>query len=189
MSATPADLRWRERRSCFRVPGVVFRPGAYDVAPLPDPDAKSTESRAYSEAGVDTGQIIIRGGSHLDFSFLPNHAFGATLRGADMVDLYTTAWFDKYVKGNPKADARLLTNRWRHDGQEAAIDPEHDGNTFSFYHPSRLDIHLANGQKFDCENMRSGCNGRLTDSDGWTGDYSYLHLDTSPDTSLPGALK
>src|SRR4051812_49633202 len=50
---------------------------------LPDPNAKSTESHGYSEAGVDTGEIIIRGGSHLDFSFIPNQAFGASLRGAD----------------------------------------------------------------------------------------------------------
>ncbi|HEX9481112.1 MAG TPA: hypothetical protein VF927_03335, partial [Solirubrobacteraceae bacterium] len=43
---------------------------------LPEPLAKSTESLAYSQAGVDSGEIIIRGGSHLDFSFIPNQAFG-----------------------------------------------------------------------------------------------------------------
>jgi hypothetical protein len=32
-----------------------------------------------------------------------------------MIAWYTTAWFDKYVKHDPTADARLLTNRWRHD--------------------------------------------------------------------------
>ena len=35
---------------------------------LPNPQAKSTESAAYSQAGVDSGQIIIRGGSHLGIS-------------------------------------------------------------------------------------------------------------------------
>jgi hypothetical protein len=193
-------------------------------------DCKSLASDEYSKHGIDSGEIVIRGGSHLDFSFIPNQAFGATLRGADEIAWYTTAWFDKYVKGNPRADARLLTNRWRHDGEEAAIDPKHDGNMFSFYHPSRLDIHTFAGQRksargrrmrkrgarlvrkgrvhrgrrlerrgrrlvrqgqrpFDCENMAAGCNGGLTDRDGWSGEYSYLNIDTSPDTSLPGALK
>jgi len=67
----------------------------------PDPEAKSTESRAYTAAGVDTGELIIRGGSHLDFSFISNPAFGATLRGADMIAWYTTAWFDRYVRAQP----------------------------------------------------------------------------------------
>jgi dienelactone hydrolase len=154
---------------------------------------KVTESLAYSQAGVDTGAIVIRGGSHLDFSFIPfppaytpGPPFGATLRGADEVAWYTSAWFDKYVKGDSSADARLLTNRWRHDGEEGAIDPNHDGNTFSFYYPSRLDFRLANGSLFDCEQLRPGCSG-LTDDDGYPGEYSYLAIDRSPDVPSPSA--
>ena len=141
----------------------------------PDPGAKSTESHAYTDAGVDTGELIIRGGSHLDFSFIPNHAFGASLRGADLTAWYTTAWFDRYVKGDPTADRRLLTNRWRHDGAEAAIDPDHDGNAFSFYYPSRLDFAGA-----DCEDLRAGCPA-LSDDDGYPGEYSYVAIARSPD--------
>ena len=147
----------------------------------PDPAAKTTESFAYSKAGVDTGEIIIRGGSHLDFSFIPNAAFGASLRGADLIAWYTTAWFDKYVKGDRTADARLLTARWRSDDIEAAIDPNHDGNAFSFYYQSRLDLHLGNGHVFDCEDLRLGCAG-MTSSDGVPGVYSYMTVDTSPDS-------
>ena len=76
---------------------------------LPDPEGKSTWSLNYSRAGLDTGEIIIRGGSHLDFSFIPNQAFGASLRGPDMINWYTTAWFDKYLKHSPTADGELLT--------------------------------------------------------------------------------
>jgi hypothetical protein len=36
--------------------------------------------------------------------------------------------------------------------------------------------------------MRAGCGGRLTDSDGWPGGYSYLNIDTSPDRSAPTTL-
>lgn len=146
----------------------------------PDPLAKSTQSLAYSQAGVDTGEIVVRGGSHYEFSFIPNIGFPATLRGADEVAWYTTAWFDKYVKGDATADKRLLTNRWRADAQEAAIDPKHDGNMFSFYYRSRLDVRLAGGGRFSCENLRPGCPG-LVANDGQPAGYSYLKVDTSPD--------
>ena len=141
---------------------------------------KVAESLEYSKAGVDTGAIVIRGGSHYEFSFLPDAAFGATLRGADLAAWYTSAWFDKYVKGDCTADARLLTNRWRHDEQESAIDPNGDGNMFSFYYPSRLDVHLANGQRYDDEHLRTDAHG-LGSSDGFAGDYSYASIDRSPD--------
>jgi hypothetical protein len=126
---------------------------------LPDPNAKSTWSLNYSRAGVDTSEIIIRGGSHLDFSFIPNQAFGASLRGADEIAWYTTAWFDRYLRGDPGADARLLTERWRDDPTEAGVDPNGDGNAFSFYYWSRLDIHLAGGQAWDCEDLRAAARG------------------------------
>jgi dienelactone hydrolase len=145
---------------------------------LPDPNAKSTESHAYTEAGVDTGEIIIRGGSHLDYSFIPNQAFGASLRGADEIAWYTSAWFDKYIKHQRSADRRLRTNRWREDPVEAAVDSHGDGNAMSFYYYSRLDFHLASGALFDCENLRKGCPGMVTEKN--PGSYSYLATDTSP---------
>jgi hypothetical protein len=149
-------------------------------------NCKSLASDEYTRHGIDTGEIVIRGGSHLDFSFISNPAFGATLRGADLIDWYTTAWFDKYVKRDPTADARLLSNRWRHDGTEASVDPVHDGNMFSFYHPSRLDFTLNDGRKVDCEGLRGGC-APLSDGDGYRGEYSYLAIDTSPDgPATPG---
>ncbi len=152
----------------------------------PDPLAKSTESRVYTQKGVDTGEIIIRGGTHYDFDWIPNSGFPATLRGADEITWYTTAWFDKYVKGDSTADSRLLTNRWRDDAQESAVDPNHDGNMFSFYYLSRLDFRLHNGARFDCENMRNGCAG-LTADDCYPGAYSYVAIDTSPDGSPASA--
>jgi dienelactone hydrolase len=149
---------------------------------LPDPNGKSVWSHAYSNAGVDSGEIIIRGGSHLDFSFIPNQAFGASLRGPDLIDWYTTAWFDKYLKHSPAADARLRSTRWMDDPIEQRIDPNHDGDAFSFYYYSRLDIHLANGQRWDCEDLRDGCPGMVPAADdGYHGVYSYISIDTSPD--------
>ncbi len=158
----------------------------YFIPPTPNtgqpaPQAKTNESRAYTAAGVDSGEIIIRGGSHYDFDWIPNQAFGATLRGADQTDWYATAWFDKYLKHDPSADARLLTTRWRTDAQEGAIDPNHDANMFSQYYDSRLDVHLAAGNVYDCEDLRAGCAG-MSAADGYPGDYSYLAIDKTPES-------
>jgi hypothetical protein len=97
-----------------------------------------------------------------------------------MIDWYTTAWFDKYVKHSPDADRELLTTRWLHDPIEASVDPGHDGNAFSFYYYSRLDFQLASGQRVDCEDLRDGCPA-LSPDDGYPGTYSYSSIDTSPD--------
>lgn len=117
---------------------------------------KSQASLAYSKAGVDSGQINVRGGTHYEFSFIASSNFPATLRGADMTAWYTLAWFDKYVKRDRTADARLLTDRWRSDRLGAAVDLAGDGNLFSFYYPSRLDIR-SGGARVRCEDLRAGC--------------------------------
>jgi hypothetical protein len=68
--------------------------------------------------------------------------FDATLRGLDMAIWYTAAWFDRYVKGDPSADERVLTTRWQDDPRGEEIDPNTppDGNLFSFYLRSRYRI-------------------------------------------------
>ena len=115
----------------------------YGLTPTPytsDPDrtAKSDAASQIAAAGVPAGELVIRGGTHYEFSFIPNPGFGGTLRGEDLAAWYTTAWFDRFVKGDRRADARLFTDRWRADADEAAVDPDHDGNLFSFYYDSPL---------------------------------------------------
>jgi dienelactone hydrolase len=146
----------------------------------PDPEAKSVSSREFSKAGVDTGELVIRGGTHFEFSYIPLPLFGATLRGIDLSAWYTAAWFDYYVKGDRSALRRLLTTRWRHDAPEAAVDPSGDGNLFSAYYRSRLDLGHDGGPRVRCENLRAGCRA-LGPRDGWRGGYSYYRIATSPD--------
>ncbi|MHB8693536.1 MAG: alpha/beta hydrolase [Solirubrobacteraceae bacterium] len=188
--ATPAD----------RTTVPITKPGLgisadYGLPPLPNlslpnPQNKEAESLAYTKTGVDSGEIVIRGGSHLDFSFIPNQAFGASYYGPDITDWYITAWFDKYLKHAPGADSMLLSDRWRQYAPEAAIDPNHDGNALSFYYYSRLDIHLAGGQPWDCEDLRAGCLGMVPASqDGYAGNYSYSAIDTTPDLVLGPVAK
>ncbi|MFN2616104.1 MAG: hypothetical protein ABR581_03145 [Thermoleophilaceae bacterium] len=148
----------------------------------PDPKAKSTESLQYSKRGVPTGQVIIRGGTHYDYSWIPDPAFGATLRGVDFAAWYTAAWFDKFVKRDHTADDRLLTNRWQKDRPEARVDPDHDGNIFSFYYRSRLDFPRAStaaaSRRFTSENLRRS---RALRSDCDPVPYSFLKLALSAD--------
>ena len=90
-----------------------------------------------------------------------------------MAAWYTAAWFDKYVKGDPSADRRLLTTRWRRDAREAEVDPDGDGNMFSKYFRSRIDIGRAGGGRARCENVQAGC-PILRAQDGRPPLYSYL---------------
>jgi dienelactone hydrolase len=163
-----------------RVPGLNFSEDYPDGSPItsePDPDARNADYLAYHAAGVDSMQVNLRGGTHREYSYLPE-ASDATLRGIDTVDWYTTAWFDKYLKGDPTADARLLTARWRSDAAEAAVDPTHDGNMFSFYFRSPVAFTLADGTRADCADLRSGDGCGLRADDGYPGQYSFLEART-----------
>jgi dienelactone hydrolase len=172
------------RTAKIHVPGLGMS-ADYGLPPtphtsLPNYNAKDIESLIYSKDHVDSGQIVIRGGSHLDFSFIPNPAFGASLYGPDMVAWYTDAWFDYYVKHHASAYDRLVTTRWQHDPVEAKIDAFHDPNMFSFYYRSRMDIHAPDEERFDCEDLRHGCKG-MTSHDGYKGVWSYAKVDTTKD--------
>ncbi|HEX5772446.1 MAG TPA: hypothetical protein VFY11_15905, partial [Nocardioidaceae bacterium] len=154
-------------------------PTPYTTAP--DPREKALASLAFSKAGVDTGQIVVRGGTHYEWSYLPLPVFGATLRGIDLSAWYTTAWFDRYVKGDLSAQRRLLTDRWRRDGVAASVDPTGDGNLYSSHYRSRLDLGHDGGRRVRCENLRRGCDA-LSPRDRRGASYSYVAIATGKDS-------
>jgi hypothetical protein len=172
----------------FRVPSLGITndsfTGTESRSSDPDPMEKSRGSVGFSGAGVDTGSIAIRGGTHFEYSYLPSRAFRATLRGIDLAAWYTNAWFDKYVKRDASAGARLVTARWRKDPGDLAVDPAGGGNLFSFYYRSRLDVRLSDGTRFLCEDLRAGCPGLVAD-DGRPAHYSFLTIATQPDGVAP----
>jgi dienelactone hydrolase len=137
--------------------------GDYLLAPAPylskpNPLHKSRASLAYSVAGVDTGQLVIRGGTHYEYGYFPSSALPATLRGIDLVAWYTAAWFDKYLRKDPTADSRLLSARWRDDAANGKADRAHDANLYSELYTSRIDIHASRGgARIACEDLRAGC--------------------------------
>lgn len=164
----------------------LLTPEPYTVAP--DPDLKQLGSLAYTRAGVDTGEIVIRGGTHYEFGDVPTGAIPASRRGIDLVTWYTLAWFDRYLRDEASADGRLLSTRWRDDEVGGSVDPSHDPNLFSYHYRSRLDIHLVGGGTFVCEDLRVGCARQVKPSaDCGPASFSYLAVDTSesPVTCAP----
>ncbi len=163
----------------------------------PDPQSHNDGFLAYQAAGVDSMQVNIRGGTHYEYSFLPGNTaaypFGtATLRGEDVAAWYSTAWFDRYVKcqGQPsceaKADARLLTDRWRDDSTDARIDPSGDPNLYSFYLRSRYAFDEPSGTKVACDDLRAGC--ASMGPDGLPPDYSFVADGNRPDGRRPARV-
>lgn len=128
----------------------------------PNPEARATAFNAFADAGVDAMQLVTRGGTHFEYSFIPGNTVpdqlaNATYRGMDMATWYTIAWFDKYVKGDPTADARLLTNRWCDDAPERAVDLRNDGNMYSFYLRSKVNFTRSGGGDAVIDNLRDEC--------------------------------
>ena len=80
------------------------------------------------------------------------------------------------------AQERWITGAAPAVAAAAALNP--DGDAFSFYSYSRLDVGLPQGGRFDCEDLRDGCPGMVPEAgDGYKGDYSYVKIDTSPDAA------
>ena len=152
-------------------PDRTFSTGPFLEAP--DPSGKLEAFEAYRAADVDVAEIVIRGGTHFEFSYLANPAFTATLRGIDLSAWYTAAWFDRYLWRDQQAQDRLLSDRWRHDPVDARIDPAGGGNLFSRYFPSRISIGNGAGRQVTCEDLRRGCDAlRPSAADGAPSTYS-----------------
>jgi hypothetical protein len=141
----------------------------------PDPQGKNGAFLTHQAAGIDAMEVTIRGGTHFEYSFLANPAFTATLRGIDLASWYTLAWFDKELKHDPSADARLLSDRWRHDAAGAAVDLDGDGNLLSWHYRSRLAFRLEGGGLVGCDDLRAGCDALIPQADdGGPASYSFL---------------
>ena len=122
---------------------------------------------------------MIRGGTHCEFGDVPTGVIPASRRGIELVAWYTLACFDRYLKHEASADARLLTTRWRDDAIADSVDPSRNPNLFSYHYHSRLDIHLVGGGRFDCEDLGTGCAGQVTPrADCGPASFSYLAVDT-----------
>jgi hypothetical protein len=112
----------------------------------PDPDAKVGGFRAWREAGVDAYQVVVRGGTHYEWSRVPTFPATSWSFGNALADHYSLAWLDRWLKrpsepGYDDADDRLLA-----DGAFA--------DRLSFYYRSARDYRDRQGDRHVAEDVR-----------------------------------
>ncbi len=129
----------------------------------PDPDEKRAGFLSWRDAGIDSYQVNIQGGTHYEWSLLPTFPASDWEPGGDggwgnpLARHYTLAWLDRYLKeeGEPGYDdavARLLDD----DG----LGPDGAAtwrDRLSFYFTSSRDFAGRDGTRHVCEDIRAGC--------------------------------
>lgn len=168
-----------------------FVPEPYTEAPEPAPSngeggrgrgvAAHPKDLGYQElrqAGVDTMLVVLRAGTHLDFS--PLQAQTTSRYGEAVATYYTLAWFDRYLRGRTepalarRAHARLTAGVFDASADVHAIStggyqPDR-GNVphtlagssvcdrLSFYFRSRTSLTApGSGRRAATEDLRSDC--------------------------------
>ncbi|WP_276258256.1 alpha/beta hydrolase family protein [Haloglomus litoreum] len=138
-----------------RVP-AMGQSGDYYLTPQPkteppEADAKTGGLEAWRDAGVDSYQVNVRGGTHYEWSLIPTFPATSWEFGNPMADHYSLAWLDRYLKrpdeqGYHSADDRLLQDdKWR--------------DRLSFYYRSARDFTTRSKQVRNCRDIRAGCDG------------------------------
>jgi hypothetical protein len=85
---------------------IAPQPGSPTEGPDPMREEK-TGFTTWKKAGVDTMMIVPRASTHLEYTDI-TLAMPASRYGQDVASFYAQAWFDKYLKHDRGADARLL---------------------------------------------------------------------------------
>ncbi|MFP5224173.1 MAG: alpha/beta hydrolase family protein [Actinomycetota bacterium] len=64
----------------------------------PNAESKLGTFKRFDEAGVPSYQIVHRGSTHMEWTFVP-YILSASRKGERVAMYYTLAWFDRYLKG------------------------------------------------------------------------------------------
>ncbi len=91
------------------VPGMNQAADGYFLSPTPsptapDPEEHLTAHRAWTAAGLDTYTVVVRAGTHLEWSQVAYHG-PATRYGEALAAYYTVAWMDRWVPHDPARNA------------------------------------------------------------------------------------
>ena len=116
----------------------------------PDPESKKAAFNKWRAAGLDTFQVATRAATHLEWSFVPILPLASSSWGNAIVAYYTLAWFDKYLRHDPTADARLLTNEFNKPDNPACGG--NDG-CYSIYYKNAYWFHDAGGALHACDDV------------------------------------
>jgi hypothetical protein len=89
----------------------VCLPQPYSEPPDPlGPGNKDEDFRRLRAAGVDTMKIALRASVHLDWTEWPE--LNGSRYGTITTLYFTKAWFDRFLKDDPAATARLTAERF-----------------------------------------------------------------------------
>jgi dienelactone hydrolase len=179
----PAKYR---ARTIPRVPALgITNDYMFNVQPAaspPDPHAKDAGFRQLEQAGIDSQMVAIRGGTHLEYTYVPL-VLPASQKGERIASYYTRAWFDRYLRGDRTGFSRLTATTFdgsidasaigtgSSDAAAAAASPTDRwaGNVphtiegvpvkdaVSFYYLSQYALRGPDGRRRTCEDMRAGC--------------------------------
>jgi hypothetical protein len=121
----------------------------------PEPDTKVRGFEDWRAAGVPAYELVIRGGTHYEWSRLPTFPATSWTSGNALAEHYSVAWFDRWLKrpdetGYHTADERLLA-----DGAWA--------DHLSFYYRSARDFPTRNGRRRREDDVRAAVRGEGDD--------------------------
>ncbi|HEX8120718.1 MAG TPA: hypothetical protein VF549_05550 [Solirubrobacteraceae bacterium] len=158
----------------------------FNVQPTPqppDPQAKADGYQQLEAAGIDTQSVNLRGATHLEYTYVPL-VLPASQKGERFASYYTRAWFDRYLKGDRTAFARLTARTFdgsidrsaigtgEFDQAAAAANPTDRyagnvphkiagipvANALSFYYASQYSLTKpGKPARRTCTDMRHGC--------------------------------
>ena len=128
----------------------------------PDPAAKLGGFDAWVDAGLPTYQLVVRGGTHYEWSLIPTFptsawdAGGAGGWGRPLAEHWTLAWLDRWlaVPGDPghvDADARLLAEA------DAGPDDATWQERLSYLYRSARAFPDRQGIAQVCDDILAGC--------------------------------
>ena len=94
------------------VPGMNQQADGYFLNPTPseeapDPESHLTAHNAWTGAGLDTYSFTVRGGTHVEWSYIPLIS-AATTYGRHQIGYYTLAWMDRWLAPSRKVRADAL---------------------------------------------------------------------------------
>ena len=154
-----------------RVP-AMGQSADYFLAPTPksappDPETKLGGFETWREAGVPTYELVVRGGTHYEWSRIPTFPATSWSFGNALADHYSLAWLDRWLKrpeesGYHTADERLLAD-------------EEWADRLSFYYRSARDFPTRTGDWRVADDVRAATLD--TDPAGLAGDGATGPLD------------
>jgi hypothetical protein len=133
------------------VPGMDQEADGYFLNPVPAPQAPDPKAHlgafnAWTKAGLDTYAFSVRGGTHVEWSYIPLISL-ATTYGRHQIGYYTLAWFDRWLSTSAalRSDTlqRLLSGPL---AQHIAVEAPWRANYFSARYLGGLRLSGAGGR-------------------------------------------